>query len=34
MSGEVRPLLLGNAAVSARRFERPLAAEMDEYEQR
>ena len=30
----VRLLLLGKAAVLAHRFERPLAAEMDEYEQR
>ena len=27
------PLLLGKAAVLAHRFERPMAAEMDEYEQ-
>jgi hypothetical protein len=29
----VRPLLLGKAAVSAHRYERPLAAEMDDDEQ-
>jgi hypothetical protein len=29
----VRLLLLGKAAVLAHRFDRPLAAEMDEYEQ-
>ena len=30
----VRLLLLGKGAVLAHRFERPLAAELDEYEQR